>query len=50
MFIYEYNANGVTSKCDNTDVISFVLNGFITLPRRGLCDNILYVLATLPYD
>ena len=25
-----------------TSVISFLLHGFITLPRRGLCDNIIY--------
>jgi hypothetical protein len=37
MFIY--SANDVTSKCYYTSVISFLLNGFITLLRRVLCDK-----------
>jgi hypothetical protein len=37
--MFLYSANDVTSKCYYTSVISFLLNGFITLPRRGLCDK-----------
>jgi hypothetical protein len=37
MFIYK--ENDVKSKCYYTSVISFLLNGFITLLRHGLCDK-----------
>ena len=35
-----YSANDVTPKCYYTSVISFLLNGFITLMHRVLCDTI----------
>ena len=34
-----YNANDIMSKCYYTSVISFLLNGFITLLHRILCDK-----------
>jgi hypothetical protein len=37
MFIY--SANDVMSKCYFTSVISFLLNGFLTLLPSGLCDK-----------
>jgi hypothetical protein len=40
--MFLYSANDVTSKCYYTSVISFLLNGFITLLRSGLCDKIFY--------
>ena len=36
-----YNANDVTSKSHYSSVISFLLNGFITLLRCVLCDKLL---------
>ena len=37
-----YSENDVTSKCYYTSVISFLLNGFITLLLRVICDNLKY--------
>jgi hypothetical protein len=37
--IFLYSANDVTSKCYYNSVISFLLNGFSTLLRRGLYDK-----------
>jgi hypothetical protein len=42
--MFLYSANDVTSKFYYTSVILFYLNGFITLLRRGLCDNMFYLL------
>jgi hypothetical protein len=41
--MFLHSTNDVTSKCYYTSVISFLLNGFITFLRRGLCDKNKYV-------
>ena len=37
-----YSLNDVISKCYYTSVISFLLNGYITLLLHVLCDKVLY--------
>ena len=40
LHVYLYSTNDVMTKWYYSSVISHLLNGFITLMRRVLCDNV----------
>ena len=43
--LYLYGANDVTSKYYYSSVVSFLLNGFISLLHRVLCDKMCFIIV-----